>query len=288
MTASPMLQATGLSVRRAGRTVLRDVSFAIAAGEWVTAIGPNGAGKSSLVRAITGEWPAAGHVQLFGRALRDWSREKLARQLGVMTQSERLEFGFTVREVVELGRLPHRRTAPSVNRRAVDEVLGALHLERFGDRPYTALSGGERQRVQFARVMAQIWNSDQPTLLILDEPTSALDLAQQRSVLDLAARAGLANGAVLAVLHDLNLAARYSSRLLLLSQGELVSDAAPADVLTHSGLARHFSVNASVERSSIDGAPIVLLPREASARVDAPNSQPPRSGLPACHQTFDP
>lgn len=255
----PLFSASRLNAHRGGRQVLADVSFSIAPGEWVTAIGPNGAGKSSLVRAVTGEWQASGELSLFGRPLKSWSRDHLARQLAVMPQGEHLDFSFTVGEVVELGRLPHRGSAPGVNRRAVDDVLEALDLTRFRDRTYTTLSGGERQRVQFARVLTQIWGSTEPTLLILDEPTSALDLAQQRSVLDLALRAGTAGGAVLAVLHDLNLAARFSSRLLLLSAGRLLRDAKPSDVLTRSELAHAFAVDAIVESSITDAQPIVLI-----------------------------
>lgn len=259
MTVATVLSVSGLGVTRGDNTLLKNVDLSIDAGEWVTAIGPNGAGKSSLVRALTGEWRSSGDVRLFGRALREWPREALARRLAVMPQSERLDFGFTVSEVVELGRLPHRNASPAVNRAAVAAVLEALDLMRVKDRLYTSLSGGERQRVQFARVMAQIWKGQEPTLLILDEPTSALDLAQQRSVLDLAFQVGTSRGAVFAVLHDLNLAARFSHRLLLLSNGTLVRDAPPVEIVTRDELARSFAVEAVVETSTTDGAPIVLL-----------------------------
>jgi iron complex transport system ATP-binding protein len=262
-----MLLVDDLGIVRGSRRILEAVSFGLAAGEFLGVIGPNGAGKSSLVRALTGEWASTGGVRLFGYPIAAWRRADLACRVAVMPQSAHLNFDFTVREVVELGRLPHRRAPPATNRAAVDGALGALDLDPWRDRLYTRLSGGERQRVQFARVLAQVWDSPDPSLLILDEATSALDLAQQKAVLDLAQRHAQRGGAVLAVLHDLNLAARYAGRLMLMKQGRVVADAAPEGVITTARLAEAFTVDAAVDVARCDGRPVVVIRPGAAGRL---------------------
>lgn len=253
------LAVHGLRVERAGRMLAQLARLEVHAGEFVALIGPNGAGKSSLFRAFTGEWPASGHIGLWGRPLPHWPRVELARRMAVMPQHSHLHFDFTVNEVISLGRLPHRGEPLRQTREAVQACMRALELEPFAGRRFTTLSGGERQRVQFARVMAQLWGTPDPTLLLLDEPTSALDLAQQQSVLDQAWRLSRAGTTVVAVMHDLNMAARYADRLVALQQGQLVFDGAPTDFLAQDRLAAVFGVQAQVECSASDGLPVVLL-----------------------------
>lgn len=257
MTALLHLHQVG--VQRAGRALLRDVSFDLAAGECMAVVGPNGAGKSSLLKAITGEWPGLGQVVFAGRDRQAWPREALARRLAVMTQQAQLAFAFTVREVVALGRLPHRGAGAAADRRVVDEVLQALALQAHAERSYLGLSGGERQRVQFARVVAQIWNPAEPSLLLLDEPTSALDLSQQHSVLGLAQRLRAQGVAVLAVLHDLNLAARYADRVLMLRQGAVQALDTPQAALSAERVAQVFGVAVECLPSRHDGRPLVVM-----------------------------
>jgi iron complex transport system ATP-binding protein len=264
MSAGRDLLVESLRVERAGRTLLALDRLAIRAGEFVAIVGPNGAGKSTLIRALTGEWPARGRIELFGRALSDWDRRALATRLAVMTQASVLGFDFTVAEVVALGRLPHRGESRASAGEAVASALEALELGPFAQRSYLALSGGERQRVQFARVLAQLHGIEGERALLLDEPTSALDLRQQRSVLDLAWRAARSGACVVAVLHDLNLAARYADRICVIESGRLLADASPSHCLTEAMVARAFGLPVSIEPSRIDGLPVVL-PRAPGA-----------------------
>ncbi len=256
---TPVLSLRGVAARRLGREVLAGIDLDVAPGEFVAVVGPNGAGKSSLLRAITGEWPSTGEVQIGGRALAAWPREPLARRLAVMTQHPHLAFDFTVREVVALGRLPHRGAGRRADERVVGEVLEALALAAFAERSYLALSGGERQRVQFARVAAQVWEPAEPALLLLDEPTSALDLAQQQSVLGLADALRARGVAVVAVLHDLNLAARYADRMAMLRQGRMMALAAPGEALQPAPLQAVFGVEVERLDSAGDGRPLVVV-----------------------------
>lgn len=256
---SALLSVADLGVRRDGRVLLDGVSLDVAPGEFVAVVGPNGAGKSTLLRAITGEWASDGIVSFAGRRRGEWNREALARRLAVMTQQPQLNFAFSVREVVELGRLPHRGAGAQADRTVVDAVLAALDLEGFADRSYLRLSGGERQRVQFARVAAQIWEPDAPALLLLDEPTSALDLAQQQSVLGLAQQMRSRGTAVVAVLHDLNLAARHADRIVLLKGGRLAGSAAPQQALQPALVREVFGVEVDTLVGPREGRPIVVV-----------------------------
>ena len=254
-----LLSLRALGVRREGRRLLDGVSLEVAPGEFVAVLGPNGAGKSTLLRAVTGEWPSEGEVHFAGRPRAQWYREALARRLAVMTQQPQLNFAFTVREVVELGRLPPGGAGAAADRRVVDAVLAALKLEDHAERSYLRLSGGERQRVHFARVAAQIWEPAEPALLLLDEPTSALDLAQQQSVLGLAQRLREHGAAVVAVLHDLNLAARHADRIALLQRGRLVCLAPPQQALQPAVLRAVFGVEAEILTGARAGRPIVVV-----------------------------
>ena len=258
---SPAFEARGLGVQRAGRTLLSDLSFALHPAQFTALIGPNGAGKSSLIRAMTGEWPAQGDLRLFGQARTHWPRRTLAQRVAVMPQQSTLSFDFTVREVVAMGRLPHRHLRAAHNAAHVEAVLDELKLTALAARPFTTLSGGERQRVQFARALAQIAGREEAALLILDEPTAALDLAQQAAVLGLARRRSALGTCVLAVVHDLNLAARYADRVLMMQGGRLHADGGVASTYQAATLSAAFGIKVDVEHTVCDGAPMVIARR---------------------------
>ncbi|MFP1682937.1 heme ABC transporter ATP-binding protein [Alloalcanivorax sp. C16-1] len=237
-----LLEVTNVTVKAGERTLLSDITFQARAGERLALLGPNGAGKSTLMRALAGDLtPDAGAVTLRGRPLPDWPLAKLARRRSVMLQHTPVGFPVRVDEVVALG-LPGRRHG-----NAGDALVGQL-LDRFGvahlrGRAYPSLSGGEQQRVHLARVLAQVWDTPGPRLLLLDESTSALDPAQQYRVLE--TLSGLAEqGGFLIVLvcHDLALAGAFASRVLMLDQGRLLADDLPARVLTPERLARVYGL----------------------------------------------
>jgi len=246
MTAQVRLE--GVTVAYRGHPVLRDVTLDIAAGERVALIGPNGAGKSTLLRAVAGlVEPAAGVVELDGSPLSSLDRLAVARRIAVVPQLPVLPFATTVEEVVALGRLPHEH--PVRGMRPVDRSVVAEAIERVGlgnllGRDARELSLGERQLVLLAMAVAQ-----EAPLLILDEPTVHLDLRHQVEVmdllLDLNARLGTT---VLAVLHDLVLAAHFFPRLVLLDGGRVVADGPPAEVLRPDRIREVFGVDPSLVR----------------------------------------
>lgn len=225
--AIPIVRATGVSARyRVGvgaeRRVLESVDLELRAGELVALLGTNGSGKSTLLRVLAGTLaPSAGRLELFGRPMESWSRSELARSVTVLPQAVELPRGFRVSEVVALGRIPHARswfaTTPD-DEAVVARALVDSDLDGFADRPVEQLSGGERQRVALAMALAQ-----EPRLLLLDEPTLHLDLAHQLALVQLLDGLRRRRGVtVLAVLHDLNLAARFADRAVVLHDGRLL------------------------------------------------------------------
>jgi iron complex transport system ATP-binding protein len=261
-----MLEWDDVSVERGGRRLVRRASLAVGAGELVVLAGPNGAGKSTLVRAMTGEWPvASGMVRLFGQPLAGWDRQLLAQHFAALPQQSSLAFDFLVHEVVALGRLPHGGGPADV--KAVAAALAEVGLQACRGRPYLALSAGEQQRVHVARVLAQLWEaSTAPSgngplrgALLLDEPTSALDLGHQQRLLDLLWRRARQGFATCVVLHDLNLAARYADRIVLVAGGEVMAQGTPAEVLVASRLEAAYGCTVAVRTDPDDGRPVVAL-----------------------------
>jgi iron complex transport system ATP-binding protein len=230
MIDSSALQAEAIAVRVNGRSgprdLIRDITLALAPGEFVAVIGPNGAGKSTLLGALAGDRPVArGRVLLDGHPLPHWGKTTLAHRRAVLPQSSSVAFDFTGRQVALLGLLAHRNRLSEQRMAAIVEAaLQETEAQAFADQPYSVLSGGERQRVQLARVLAQCdADPGAKRYLLLDEPISGLVLAHEH---DGVASAGLrVEGwlGVLAVLHDLTMAARYADRVAILEQGALVA-----------------------------------------------------------------
>ena len=228
------------------RIALTGLDLTIASGERVAVLGPNGAGKSSLLRCVTGILPtASGQVLLDGMPLAELGREAIARRIAVVPQQVDLPFAIRVEEVVALGRIPHERSfrGPTAHdRQIVDEAIERVGLDAFVGRDARELSLGERQLVLIAMAVAQ-----QARLLLLDEPTVHLDLRHQVQVMDLLADLNEREGlTVLAVLHDLALAAHYFPRAVLLDRGRLVADGPPAQVLAADRVRATFGVDATV------------------------------------------
>lgn len=220
-----------LSLTLGNKTILKQASASIKAGEFTILLGPNGTGKSSLLKLISREWKTKGDVSYFGRALNEWNPAHLAKHLGILPQHSNLTFAFTAKEVVELGGLNLHSCQKGIEKIAHQnmEQTDVIHL---ADRQFPSLSGGEKQRVHLARVLTQLSQCEDKCALLLDEPTSALDLGHQHKTLQLAKRMADRGAAVVAVIHDLNLAAQYGDRLIVLNRGEIAADGTPEQVLT--------------------------------------------------------
>lgn len=232
--AQDIVSVSGLDVSIAGRTLLSRVGFSLRSGELVTIVGRNGAGKSTLLKHISGELHSQGDIHVFGQELAGQDLRQLARRRAVLAQQTSLHFGYEVGEVVLLGRIPHqtRQVETQADRELARSSLARVGLEHMARRNYLTLSGGEQQRVHLARVLAQLAGVSGDRLLLLDEPTSSLDLAYQHEVLRLARELGRERVGVLAVLHDLNLAAQYADRVLVLADGRVSAFGPPREVLT--------------------------------------------------------
>lgn len=243
-----VIDARQLHLRLDEQAILNDISLAVRPGEMIGLIGPNGAGKSSLLRVLGGLWPASGGtIHLDGRPLRSSSTREVARLVAHVPQSTAMDFAFTVREVVLMGRSPYLsrfQIEGPEDRRVAEEAMRMMAVHDLAERFINTLSGGERQRVFIARALAQ-----QPRLLLLDEPTANLDVRHQLSMLAMVARLVREEGlSVIAAIHDLDLAAHTCDRLVLLHEGRILADAAPEQVLSPDNLAHAFHVEARVFR----------------------------------------
>ncbi len=243
-----MYTAEAVSVDIGGKAILDRVSLALAPGEVTVLVGPNGAGKSTLLKAMAGGGAlSSGRVALHGRNIAAWRPGELAVLRAVLSQSVSVGFSFRVGEVVRLG-LPAGTPRPRGEALA-GAALERVGLSRFADRDCTTLSGGEQQRVHLARAMVQLAATPadgRARYLLLDEPTNGLDLAHQLLVVEIAREHAAAGGGVLAVLHDLNLAALAADRVVALDGGRVVADGTPDTVITDRLLADTYRVGLRV------------------------------------------
>ena len=249
-----LLSVDTLTVRLDGHTILADVGFDLSGGAWVGLLGPNGSGKTTLLRALGAHLPFEGTITLDGRPLQQWTATERAQRLAYVQQTPSLTFDFTVEDLVLLGRAPHRgwvQRYQADDRERVQDALRRVDLEGFADRSVLSLSGGERQRVFLAQALVQ-----EADLLLLDEPTAHLDVQYQFSVLQEVQALVAAGRTVITVFHDLERAARYAERLLILDEGRLVADGAPRAVLTPGCIADVFGMEARVEPRSEGGVHI--------------------------------
>jgi iron complex transport system ATP-binding protein len=264
-----MLQCRQAGVRAGGRALLAGASADLRAGRFTALLGPNGAGKSTLMSLLSGQRrPDAGEVLLDGQPLQRHPPQALALRRAVMPQESAVAFGFTVREVAELGRYPHRSRPSRDEAGIVTRALQATAVAQLGPRVFNTLSGGEKARVHLARALAQVWEprpDGAARWLLLDEPTAALDLAHQHQVLRLLR--GWAHGqgvGVVAVLHDLNLALRYADDVLVLAAGAAPRCGAAAGVLSAALIAEVWGVHGQGTRGA-DGVLQYLFGQAGSA-----------------------
>lgn len=249
-----LLEARGIRVLRDRRAVVDGVDLTLSAGARVAIVGANGSGKSTLLRALLGLEPrATGEVKLSGASVPGLARVEIARRATLVLQDTHVDVPITVRDLVELGRFAHRGTPRAADDRAeIDRALQQTELLPLASREVRTLSGGELQRAHLARALAQACR-----VILCDEPTSSLDLRHQLAVLA-TLRAQAADGrAVVVVLHDLMLAARWAERVVVLREGRVLAEGAPREVLTAETVREAFSVEARV--SDVDGE-IVITP----------------------------
>lgn len=246
------LRAKDVAWSAGGKTIVKGVTLEARSGEVLGLLGPNGAGKTSLLRLLAGlRRPDTGQVLLDDTDLRSLRRRPLARRLAIVEQSPEVHEDITVHETVALGRTPHRSRFAVLDgddHRSIDRALALTGLSAHRQRRWRSLSGGEQQRVQLARALAQ-----EPEVILLDEPTNHLDIRYQLEVLGLLSTLSLT---VVTALHDLNLAARYCDRVVVLQDGAVQASGTPAEVLTVDLLRRIYEVDAVIETSPHTGATV--------------------------------
>jgi len=247
---STSLVARGVSVVRGGIRLLDGVDVSVTAGEFVAVLGPNGAGKSTLLGALAGDFSlSSGSVTINDKEISTLAPRDLARLRAVLPQQIVISFPFTVREVVAMGRNPWLDERDDER---IDAAMRRLNVESMRGRTYQTLSVGEQARVSMARVLAQ----DTP-ILLLDEPTAVLDIGQQERFLAVARSLVDEGRGVIAVLHDLNVAMRFATRVVVLHEGRCVASGDPREVLTPSLLSNVYHQKIRVDSTS-DGRPVIL------------------------------
>jgi iron complex transport system ATP-binding protein len=252
------LENVGVSIDRT--PILSGLTLEIKSGEFTSIVGVNGSGKTTLLRLLYRALNCdSGKIELGGEELTQIRPKTFARQVAVVAQDSETEFDFTVEEVVSVGRVPHSSNIigySRMDREKVRESLGQVGMLNFLDRKFSTLSGGEKKRVQIARALAQ-----EPQVLLLDEPTNHLDIKQQFEILSLVKSLGIT---VVAVLHDLNLVAKYSNKVILINDTKLQQIGTPEAVLTRRDILRFFGVHIENLKLSSEGDFRIIFLRSAS------------------------
>ncbi len=262
-----LLTASGVSLSLGQATLLRHVDLSLRGGEMVAIVGPNGAGKSTLLRLLSADLrPSRGTVALKGRSIDAWSPADLAMHRAMLSQHVTVSFPFTVEEVVRMG--AGNRPIAAVQR-LIDDAIAEVGLDTFRHRELPTMSGGEQQRAHFARILVQLACGEAaqgPGLLMLDEPTSSLDLKHQIALVETSQQRARNGTAVIAVLHDLNLAIRFADRIVVMCDGAIAAEGTPGETITSDLLRRVFHIDVAVTHSE-NGTPYLLpqLMRAAAA-----------------------
>lgn len=246
-----VLQVEKLQIGYGSRCVLKEASFSIGKGEIVGIIGCNGAGKSTLLKTIRGLLPKqGGSVSYFGKPLEEYQDKELATKIAYLQQHVELGFGYTGKDIVMAGRYPYMKWWERES--DADEKLALACMAYTGtadlaDRPINEVSGGQKQRILIAKVLAQ-----QTPIIFLDEPTTGLDMVYQEEIFRFAKALAAQGKTVLMVVHELNLASKYCSRILLLGEGTLLADGSPQEVFTEKLLSRAYKADICVERDEVN------------------------------------
>lgn len=255
MTSSECLSTNRLELFKGGKQILKPLSLSLQAGQLVALIGPNGAGKSSLLTALS-DGVTDERVRYWQQT--NWSAKSLSAHMAVLSQENHIAFPFTVEEIIELGSIPIARPKSMIHT-LIQQLMQQWHLTDLKKALYANLSGGEKQRVHLARLLLQLHDGGHQKLLLLDEPTSAMDLSHQLHAMQrLKNYATEQHAGVLLAIHDLNLASQFADRLILLSQGELIADGSPDEVLTEANIDRAYQYKPLIIQHPIHQCPILL------------------------------
>jgi len=257
-----LIKINDLSGGYTGDLVVKEVSFSVKPGDFLGIIGPNGSGKSTLLKLMSKVLtPKCGSIVFDGRSIADISLKSFCQKVSFVPQDTMINFSFTVEEIVLMGRIPHLGRMQMETKKDHAAVIQAMTLTdtlAIKDRPIDELSAGERQRVVVARALAQ-----EPALLFLDEPTSHLDIGHQVQLLDLLKKLNRKNGlAIVMVVHELNLAAEYCDRLILLNKGRIFRQGSVAEVLTYQNIETVYKTTVVVKDNPISSKPYVILVSE--------------------------
>ncbi len=260
-----MLSADSASLSSGKILRVEDFSVNCEPGRVTALLGPNGAGKTSLLKLLSGELKAdSGKLRLNGRQIHDWKPIERAKMLACLPQHSTLNFPFTVEEVVLMGRIPYD-TGTVNDLEIVRQTLEAVDAWHLVHRNYTELSGGEKQRVQLARVLAQVWRPSEvggetkSRVLLLDEPSSSLDIAHQQLLQGIVLKMAQQGVVVVMVVHDLNFAFYCANQLILMSEGKLIAQGTPAEMMQNHLLQKVFGVELEFIAHPLTGKPVVLL-----------------------------
>lgn len=258
-----MLKTSAISYHAGKKQILNNISAEFSPGEFNMILGPNGSGKSTFLKIFSGDIHHYNGAVTYGdKKITAIKKEELAKLRAVMSQQSDLIFPLTVEEVVMMGRYPHFSFNPTKKDDTIcDEVIERMRLTNFRDRNYLTLSGGEKQRVQFARFLAQIWQQQPGELryLFLDEPLTSLDINYQQEFLQVAKELVNATTVLIAVMHDINLAAHYGDKLFFLKNGELAATGKPKEMLTEALIEKVFDVKVNIVANPVNGNPLLVF-----------------------------
>jgi iron complex transport system ATP-binding protein len=257
-----MLRTENISFSVGKKQILKNVSASFLPGEFNMILGPNGSGKSSFLKIFSGEINKfQGNVLYEDKKIKELRKEELAKKRAVMSQQADLGFPLLVEEVVMMGRYPHFTFNPNKKDITIcSEVIERMNLVEFKERNYLTLSGGEKQRVQYARVLAQVWEkpTDSYRYLFLDEPLNSLDISYQHEFLQVAVELIKDHTVLIAVMHDINLAAHYADNLFFFKEGELVVHGKPKDILSAAMIEKVFNIKTTVIENPVTGKPLII------------------------------
>lgn len=257
MKKDPLLSITGVSFRYGAQVVLKDIDLDVEQGEVIGIIGPNGAGKSTLLKLIAGYLsPDEGSITFWGRLLKDYNRRTLARHISTLPQSLDMPFPYTVEEFIVMGRYPYDRRNFSYGaeeKGMVSGIMDTMNIGHLAGRQINALSEGERQKIYLAQCIVQ-----DPEMLLLDEPVSHLDIKHQMRVLEVLEGLQTKGLTILMVLHDLNLASEFCSRIVLIARGSVYATGSPATTLTYENIEKAYDTVVIVRENPLSKKPFVI------------------------------